>query len=170
MYPSQPPKNPALAAILSFLINGLGQIYNGETKKGLIIIGVQIINALLALIIIGFFTGLIVFVWSIYDAYKTAEKINAQAHQEAIAATKVCPRCAERVNSGAQVCHHCGFAFISEQPMLTASSSVVLPAASTAPSTLAPSLAAGAKFCSNCGRRVKSDARFCLYCRYQIGS
>ncbi|MFH1075155.1 MAG: hypothetical protein V1752_08710 [Candidatus Firestonebacteria bacterium] len=33
--------NPGLSAILSFLYNGLGQLYNGQIKKGLIIIAVS---------------------------------------------------------------------------------------------------------------------------------
>jgi len=61
-----------------FFIPGLGQIYNGEIVKGIIItIIVQIINGFLAAIIVGLVTGAIVWIWSIYDAYKTAERINA---------------------------------------------------------------------------------------------
>lgn len=69
-------KNSGLAAILSFFISGLGQIYNGQIAKGLIITVVQIINALLTMIFIGFVTGGIVWIWAIYDAYSTAQKIN----------------------------------------------------------------------------------------------
>ena len=37
--PSDPPKNPIIAAVLSFLLlGGVGQIYLGQTKKGVIII------------------------------------------------------------------------------------------------------------------------------------
>lgn len=163
-------KNPTLAAILSFLINGLGQIYNGEVVKGLVIIGVQIVNALLTTIIIGFVTGFIVFVWSVYDAYKTAEKINAQAAQQAIADTKVCPRCAERVNSGARICHHCGYEFMPEQPLLTTTNPVALPAVTAATPVMVMSVPAdaGMKFCSNCGKQVKADARFCQHCGYRF--
>lgn len=73
-------KNPGLAAILSFFIPGLGQIYNGQIGKGLLIITLQAINALLCLVVIGFITGAIVWVWSIYDAYKSSERINKQAN------------------------------------------------------------------------------------------
>lgn len=104
-------KNPALAAILSFLINGLGQIYNGEVGKGLIIIGVQIINGLLMFILIGFITAPIVFIWSIYDAYTTAQRLNAKGHQDLLENTKQCPQCAERVNREARVCRFCSFQF-----------------------------------------------------------
>lgn len=163
-------KNPALAAILSFLIPGLGQIYNGEVVKGLIIIGVQIINILLATIVIGIFTGLIVFVWAIYDAYKTAEKINAQAGQQALVNTKVCPRCAERVNSGAKVCHHCGYEFMPDQPLLTTTGTPALPIASEpAPAVaVAVPVAIATKPCPNCGNEVKVDAKFCQHCGYQF--
>jgi TM2 domain-containing membrane protein YozV len=74
---ARPQKNAGLAAVLSFFIPGLGQIYNGEIVKGIIIIIVQIINGFLAAIIVGFITGAIVWIWAIYDAYKTAERINA---------------------------------------------------------------------------------------------
>ncbi|MEM7132686.1 MAG: zinc ribbon domain-containing protein [Chloroflexota bacterium] len=109
----QQEKNPTLAAILSFLINGLGQVYNGQVGKGLFIIGVQIINWLLTSIIIGFITGPIVFIWSVYDAYAVANRINASNMQQVMANTKKCPRCAERVNIDAKVCRHCSHEFVA---------------------------------------------------------
>lgn len=69
-------KNPVVAALLSFFWTGLGQIYNGELFKGLISIIVQIVNIFLMIIIIGFLTFAIVWLWGIYDAYTTAEDIN----------------------------------------------------------------------------------------------
>jgi TM2 domain-containing membrane protein YozV len=71
-------KNPGIAAIASFLFVGLGQIYNGEFAKGLVLIIIQVINVMLLFVLIGFLTYPIVWVYGIYDAYKTAEKINAQ--------------------------------------------------------------------------------------------
>jgi TM2 domain-containing membrane protein YozV len=91
-------KNPGVAAVLSFLISGLGQIYNGEIKKGLWHVSVAMVGLLLVLIgalILGtslyygifFFkfmlasivllaTGGMMICWigiiSIYDAYKNA--------------------------------------------------------------------------------------------------
>jgi TM2 domain-containing membrane protein YozV len=105
------PKNPTLAAILSFLINGLGQIYNGEIGKGILILVIQVINLFLTTIFIGFITGPIVFIWSVYDAYKVAERLNQQAMQQNLAGTKPCPQCAERVLRDAKVCRHCGYQF-----------------------------------------------------------
>lgn len=55
-------RSPALAAILSFIIGGLGQIYNGQIGKGILI----------------FFTWWLIIPWifGIVDAYQTAKKIN----------------------------------------------------------------------------------------------
>jgi TM2 domain-containing membrane protein YozV len=71
-------KNPGLAAVASFFFSGLGQIYNGEIKKGLLLIFVQVINVLLFFILIGFITYPITWAYGVYDAYKTAEKLNNQ--------------------------------------------------------------------------------------------
>ena len=35
------PPNPGVAAVLSFLFNGLGQIYNGQIVKGLVLMAVS---------------------------------------------------------------------------------------------------------------------------------
>jgi TM2 domain-containing membrane protein YozV len=71
-------KSAGLAAILSFFISGLGQIYNGQILKGLVIIVVQIINGALTTILIGWIPLAIVWVWAIIDAYREAERINAR--------------------------------------------------------------------------------------------
>ncbi|GAA5416824.1 hypothetical protein Pryu01_01863 [Paraliobacillus ryukyuensis] len=70
-------KNSGLAAILSFFIAGLGQIYNGQIGKGVIFIVCYTISAFLMIVIIGFITTPILWIWGMVDAYKTAEKINA---------------------------------------------------------------------------------------------
>ena len=94
--------HPGVAAVLSFVFNGLGQLYNGEIKKGLIIMTVT--SLCLIVIIIGaavmlhwlltkaflvseFIAGAIIFLagvlaacvigaYSITDAYRTAERKN----------------------------------------------------------------------------------------------
>jgi TM2 domain-containing membrane protein YozV len=71
-------KSAGLAAVLSFFISGLGQIYNGQILKGLVIIVVQIINGVLTTILIGWIPLAIVWVWAIIDAYREAERINAR--------------------------------------------------------------------------------------------
>ena len=71
-------KNPGIAAVLSFFWTGVGQIYNGQIFKGLILIGIQLINGLLMWVLIGFITAPLFWIWGMYDAYKTAERINAR--------------------------------------------------------------------------------------------
>ena len=70
-------KNSGIAAVLSFFISGLGQIYNGQIIKGLVILVVQSINLALTVILIGWIPFAIVWVWAIFDAYSVAERINA---------------------------------------------------------------------------------------------
>ena len=100
-----------MAAVLSFLINGLGQIYNGQVGKGILIFVIQLINLALTTIFIGFITGPIVFIWSVYDAYAVAKRLNARAHEQALNSTRPCPQCAERVQLSAKVCRYCGYEF-----------------------------------------------------------
>lgn len=69
-------KNPGIAAVLSALWVGFGQIYNGQIGKGLLFMILQILNCLLLFIVIGFITVPAFWIYGIYDAYKTAEKIN----------------------------------------------------------------------------------------------
>ena len=90
-------KNPTIAIILSVLFPGLGQIYTNQLPKGLIIIALNVVvNFLLidpiekilasqtslpdkpALIIVSGYTIalLVLFVYAIIDAKKTADKIN----------------------------------------------------------------------------------------------
>jgi len=92
--------NPRIAAILSFVFNGLGQIYNGEIKKGLTLIflsGVFLLILIIGAIFLFYFikelppisfliwgvglfffglTGMIIIgIYSISDAYNKAKKI-----------------------------------------------------------------------------------------------
>jgi TM2 domain-containing membrane protein YozV len=69
-------KDSGIAAIASFLVTGLGQIYNGQILKGIVLIILQGINLLLMFVLIGFFTYFITWIYGVYDAYHTAEKIN----------------------------------------------------------------------------------------------
>lgn len=67
--PSDPPKNPILAAVLSLiLLGGVGQIYLGQQKKGIIIV---VVTLLLSCVGIGFITWIV----GIIDAYIMADKL-----------------------------------------------------------------------------------------------
>ena len=67
--PSDPPKNPIIAAVLSLiLLGGVGQIYLGQQKKGIIIV---VVTLLLSCVGIGFITWIV----GIIDAYIMADKL-----------------------------------------------------------------------------------------------
>ena len=86
-------KEPILSAILSFFIPGLGQIYNGQMKKGIVLIvgyivlwiAMFVVYFVGALVTMGvgafccmpiFIVPLILWVYGMYDAYKVANAIN----------------------------------------------------------------------------------------------
>lgn len=64
-------KNPGIAALCSFFIPGLGQIYNGDVGKAIAIYFGTLIGFLLF-----FIPGVIVWIFGIYDAYTTSKKMN----------------------------------------------------------------------------------------------
>ena len=64
-------RSPGIAGVLSFLCCGLGQLYNGETLKG----AGLFVGAIIASVIFNIL-GFIVVLYSIYDAFTTAKKIN----------------------------------------------------------------------------------------------
>ena len=68
-------KNPGVAAVLSFFICGLGQIYNGQILKGLIMMICYFIAWLLVYVLIGFIIVPVLWIWGMYDAYRTAERL-----------------------------------------------------------------------------------------------
>jgi TM2 domain-containing membrane protein YozV len=144
MQVTQQPKNPTLAAILSLLIPGVGQIYNGEVGKGILIIVVQIVNTVLMTIVIGFFTALAVLVWAVYDAYKTAERINLQYAQQYGAGYM--PPAYAQLNA----------------PYTTAATGPVPPASAQ------PAASTGQKQCPRCAEMVQGAAKVCRYCGHEF--
>lgn len=92
--------NPGLAAVLSFVFNGLGQLYNGQIIKGLFLIFLSVLSIFifllgaillafwlwgknyfvnqlifsLGLCILGLFFSCLIGIYSIVDAYKKATK------------------------------------------------------------------------------------------------
>lgn len=67
------PRYPGIAAVLSFIIPGLGQIYNGELGKGFSFVAGIVISSFLTAIFIGVIFLVILWIWAVIDAYKTAE-------------------------------------------------------------------------------------------------
>jgi TM2 domain-containing membrane protein YozV len=64
-------RSPILAAILSLIVAGLGQIYNGQIGKGVIFIVIQLINGALTSILIGWILLPIVGLWTAVRRYET---------------------------------------------------------------------------------------------------
>ena len=73
-------KNSGIAAVLSFFITGLGQIYNGQILKGILLIIIQAINGLLMYLLIGFITFPIVWLYGVINAYRHAERMNRRIY------------------------------------------------------------------------------------------
>ncbi len=82
-------EKPGLAAIASFFIPGIGQIYRGEVRKsvGFIITGVIFgsitlilfwLHRMLAPLLVSGASYLLFWMYNIYDAYRTSEAINSR--------------------------------------------------------------------------------------------
>ena len=70
--PSDPPKDPMIAAVLSFiLLGGAGQLYLGQQKKGIILIVVSLVAWCISVGTLGW----IVQILGAYDAYVIATKL-----------------------------------------------------------------------------------------------
>ena len=69
-------RSPLIAAILSLIVAGLGQIYNGQIGKGAIFIFIQLINGALTAVLIGWLLLPLVRLWAMIDAYMTAKRNN----------------------------------------------------------------------------------------------
>ncbi|WP_257463216.1 DUF5683 domain-containing protein [Archangium lipolyticum] len=63
-------KNPNLALVLSLLLPGAGQFYNGETKKGVLMFLGASVGGILTLGLM----YLVMTIWSMVDAYKVANQ------------------------------------------------------------------------------------------------
>lgn len=70
-------RNPGLAALASFVVPGAGQIYNGRLVKGFALAFGAILSIPLMLFVVGLFTYAAIWIYAVYDAYTTAERINA---------------------------------------------------------------------------------------------
>ena len=69
-------KNPGVAAVLSAVFVGLGQIYNGEIAKGLMFMLAYFVSIILIFLVIGLITTPLLWIYGIYDAYDSAKRIN----------------------------------------------------------------------------------------------
>jgi|AntRauTorcE11898_2_1112593.scaffolds.fasta_scaffold12639_2 TM2 domain-containing membrane protein YozV len=76
--------NPVLAALLSALLPGLGQIYNRELERGLAFVVASVVSGVLVAFVVGILIYPLVWVFAIYDAYTRAE----QAYRDRTAPTR----------------------------------------------------------------------------------
>jgi TM2 domain-containing membrane protein YozV len=72
------PKSPGVAFFLSFVLCGVGQMYNGEVGKGI----AMLLGCILAWFI---WLGWIIWIWSWFDAYSTAKAMNLRYQRRVIA-------------------------------------------------------------------------------------
>jgi len=68
-----PEHQPGMALLLSLILCGTGQIYNGEVSKGIMM---MVLCFLLWFVLLGW----VVHIWSIVDAVVVAERINRRQH------------------------------------------------------------------------------------------
>ena len=69
-------KSPFLAVLVSFFIPGAGQCYTDQWKKGIALFMLAFISAILCIIVIGIIPLLIIWIYSMYDAYHAAVRIS----------------------------------------------------------------------------------------------
>lgn len=70
------PKSPAGALIASFFIPGLGQLINGEVGKAIAMFVLYALSWVLLLVVVGLFGIVGIWIWSMIDAYSTAQRWN----------------------------------------------------------------------------------------------
>lgn len=76
MYRPTSNKSTILAAVLSFFIPGLGQIYDGKVGRGISFFIVICILYALYFLIFPLIIGFLLWIYCIYDAYRIAKNIN----------------------------------------------------------------------------------------------
>lgn len=70
------PKSPAIGALASFFLPGLGSMINGDVGKGLLLLLGFIVSTVLTIIIVGFVGMLIFWIWGMVDGYRGAQRWN----------------------------------------------------------------------------------------------
>jgi TM2 domain-containing membrane protein YozV len=76
-------KDPTLACLLNLLLLGTGHMYLGQVAKGLLILALG-----LAVGMVVWPATALVAVWAMYDAYKTAKKMNRSSKTTVAEKTK----------------------------------------------------------------------------------
>lgn len=71
-------KSPFFALLLSALVPGLGQLYNGQTGRGIVYIFTALVSIALTTIFIGFITYFAIWLVAMITAYTGARKANSR--------------------------------------------------------------------------------------------
>jgi TM2 domain-containing membrane protein YozV len=71
-------KSAGLAAVLSLLLVGAGQMYCGRVGRGLAFLVAYAVSVLLIFAFVGFLLMPVVFIWALIDAINLANKHNAE--------------------------------------------------------------------------------------------
>jgi TM2 domain-containing membrane protein YozV len=66
--------NPFIAAVLSVVFPGLGQLYNRELEKGLVIMVASVVALVSVVVGVGILLYPAVWIYALWDAYKVAER------------------------------------------------------------------------------------------------
>ena len=70
-------KNPTIALVLAIFLTGIGHIYVGKLKKGIVILIVTwILGLLTSVLIFPAIPLIVIWIWQIYDAHKQAKYYN----------------------------------------------------------------------------------------------
>lgn len=80
------PKNPGIAAVLSFFVPGLGYVYDGRVIIGAVVVIIELALIGLSALLISssrimyglglLIVGIIIWIYCIYNSYDIAERIN----------------------------------------------------------------------------------------------
>ena len=73
-------KSSVLAALLSALVMGLGQLYNGQVTKGIMLFAIEVICIFFSWLIIPLFFGFSFYIYGIIDAYESANQITERVY------------------------------------------------------------------------------------------
>ena len=76
-------KDPILASLLNLLLLGTGHIYLGQTGKGILIFAIGIVLGMFVWV-----AAIPLIIWAMYDANKTAKKMNQSARKPLAERTK----------------------------------------------------------------------------------
>jgi len=63
-------KSPVIAALLSLIIPGLGQVYAGDLYRGIALFAALGLSLCLIALVVGFFTFFATWIFAVSDAYK----------------------------------------------------------------------------------------------------